>query len=617
VASPRIQVLIDGSAEGLQRAVAKARKQLGELEDKLDGVGGKKSRFGQLGDAATNLAENQLGPLGDALGSVGGGLDGLSGPQMAAAAGMAALGTAAVASIRNFTELADRVRDFSTKTGMTTFESSRLIANMDDLGISTDTGAAALGRLARNIDAGKLDEYGISVVRAKDGTVNMAATLGNVADAIAATTDPTKRATLGNDLLGKSYAELLPLLNKGSQGMAEFADSVSKAQTLSEADLKASRDLQIALDNLKESGSDVGLTFAKETVPALALMASDLAKATGAVSNATNGLLSFADVLSLGMGPIGPTFQFYSERAKRAKDSTDELNKAQDDQGDTAETTAEQNARLSEEQRKLAREAQNAKDAIKAEKDALDRLDRKQNDMIDAALGFAGAQMAEWRASKDMKQALDELANGTGDYGERLADAEDKVQSYVEKSWAMYETQQRLAGVTLTAADKASFFRDKMADLIKDVQDPNVRAQLMNLAQLISGVTDSSNEAAGSIDSFRRQIKTMGYSNLLAAYAELGIEPPANLVAASNAVTANNADGGPVRAGMPTMVGEVGPELFVPQSNGRILSADDLARVGPVGGQGVTIVVNSPIGRPDDVVRWMREELRRLDRGQR
>ena len=71
MASPRIQVLIDGSAEGLQRAVAKARKQLGDLEDKLDNVGGKKSRFGQLGDAASNLASQHLGPLGDAADAAG------------------------------------------------------------------------------------------------------------------------------------------------------------------------------------------------------------------------------------------------------------------------------------------------------------------------------------------------------------------------------------------------------------------------------------------------------------------------------------------------------------------------------------------------------------------
>ena len=56
---------------------------------------------------------------------------------------------------------------------------------LDDLGVSTESAQGAFLRLSKSIDAGKLEEYGIAVVRAKDGSVNMAATLGNVADAIA------------------------------------------------------------------------------------------------------------------------------------------------------------------------------------------------------------------------------------------------------------------------------------------------------------------------------------------------------------------------------------------------------------------------------------------------
>lgn len=551
MASPRIQVLIDGSAEGLQRAVAKARKQLGDLEDKLDNVGGKRSRFGQLGDAASNLAGQHLGPLGDAADALGVQMGGISGPQAAAAAGMVALGTAAVASIRQFTDLADRVRSFSAVTGMTAFESSRLIANMDDLGISTESAQGSFSRLARNIDAGKLDEYGIAVVRTKDGSVNMAATLGNVADAIAGTTDPTKRATMGNDLLGRSYADLLPLLNKGSQGMAEFADSVSKAQTLSEDDLAASRNLQVSLDELKESGSDLGLTFAKETVPALALMTADLAKASGAVSGATGGLVSFADAAAVGVPVLGGLFNLYSQRAKNAKDATADLAAEKQrlaDQQAANKSAAEEELRLTKEQeaaeRTLVTQINNRR---KAQQDLTKALDDKKA----AVAGLADKELAEWRAQQKFSEALDALANGTGDYSERLADAADAALRTAAAEVELGKQRSIAAGKIPSIDESLRIEREAYANLLAKATDPNLREWLQKLIDRIDGITTASAALQQAINN------AGGLSNYVSNYAELGIAAP----------LPGRASGGPVRSGQAYVVGENGPEVLLTGSS--------------------------------------------------
>ena len=52
------------------------------------------------------------------------------------------------------------------------------------------------------------------------------------------------------------------------------------------------------------------------------------------------------------------------------------------------------------------------------------------------------------------------------------------------------------------------------------------------------------------------------------------------------------ADGGPVGAGSPYIVGERGPELFVPRSSGSIVSNDNLAGATMGGGGGVNITYN-------------------------
>ena len=61
-----------------------------------------------------------------------------------------------------------------------------------------------------------------------------------------------------------------------------------------------------------------------------------------------------------------------------------------------------------------------------------------------------------------------------------------------------------------------------------------------------------------------------------------GLFTPATLVA-------GRANGGPVKSGSPYMVGERGPELFVPRSSGRIVPN---GRFGGGGGGDVNVVVN-------------------------
>jgi len=70
------------------------------------------------------------------------------------------------------------------------------------------------------------------------------------------------------------------------------------------------------------------------------------------------------------------------------------------------------------------------------------------------------------------------------------------------------------------------------------------------------------------------------------------------------------AAGGPVSAGSPYIVGESGPELFVPTGSGTIMNNN---RLGGMGGGGDTfnITVNVPTSNGDDVVRALQDYVRR------
>ena len=85
-------------------------------------------------------------------------------------------------------------------------------------------------------------------------------------------------------------------------------------------------------------------------------------------------------------------------------------------------------------------------------------------------------------------------------------------------------------------------------------------------------------------------------------FTDLGTADPADFLT-------RNAGGGAVQAGRPTLVGERGAEIFVPNSSGRIMNnADSMSAMG--GGSGVT--VNQSINFSTGVVPTVRAEVMRM-----
>jgi hypothetical protein len=82
----------------------------------------------------------------------------------------------------------------------------------------------------------------------------------------------------------------------------------------------------------------------------------------------------------------------------------------------------------------------------------------------------------------------------------------------------------------------------------------------------------------GLIDVLRRMVAEMAAAELFGALG--GLKGAGGVLGAIGNFFTPKADGGPVSSGMPYMVGERGPELFIPNANGSIV---------PNGGGGITI----------------------------
>src|SRR5262249_41920701 len=149
--------------------------------------------------------------------------------------------------VHSFVELADKVRKFKEISGASAEESSRFVSVLDQLGISSDTGARGMFLFGKAVAGHEqaLKSLGIQVARNSDGNVNLTESLLNVSDAFRATPDPARRAQIAAAAFGRSGSALIPILERGRKGLQDFFDAAEGShQILTDADLKAALDYE-------------------------------------------------------------------------------------------------------------------------------------------------------------------------------------------------------------------------------------------------------------------------------------------------------------------------------------------------------------------------------------
>lgn len=639
-----IKVEIIGDASSLEKATKDAEKSVGKLDNavgKLDGKG-----IGKLDGAIGDLARDRLGPLGGLAQSVGMDLGGMSAATLGAGAAVAGLGAFVASGVRELGAMTDEVRKFRDSSGLSWETSSRLVATMDDLGVSAETGASAMGRLAKNIDAGALQEFGVQAVYAKDGTVDMAGTLGNVADAMNKTTDPTKRAAMGTALFGKSWADLVPYLELGGEGIRDAMGDVKAYQMVSAETAQQQRDLQQATDDLSDAWSGLKTEAAKGVVPALSGVAKGAADALDAYHRFTDWVDTRSKVQKSDM------FGFAQTSKKPIDDATEATGKL----GDATETTAEAAAKaadkvkeLADRERDAAREATDAAKATDAFQKSVDNLAKAAEGSVSNQLDFARAQIAVRDALDKVTEAQKAAEKAATEYGEKSPEFIGAQKDYESAMLDSIGTMDALAkkeadkaaafiagnGGTMSAAEHAEIYRDKLAELGSQIADPTMRAMFAEFVGKADEAGRKTAEAATAQESYNKQLALVGptlatvgsFTDALptdaqasaferiaaaarqtaSALAELGIDTtPAYLAPGLEPQDKpTRAHGGPVNAGQTYIVGEQGPELFTSQRSGTIIPN------GAMGGGGATnnITINTAAD-PNAVVQAVKQFLR-------
>ncbi len=207
-------------------------------------------------------------------------LDGLDRRASAAAAGLksafgamgAALSVGALASFaKSGIDAADAMNDMSLRTGVAVKTLAGFKLAAEQSGTDLDSMAKGIQKLTLSMgqaEAGS-KEQAAALTRLGVTARDPQQAFEQLADAVANSNDPIKTNADLQKVLGKNYAELLPLLQGGAQGLR---DSAAASATFAEQMAKLAPDADKFNDNLallKTNAAGAAATLINQLVPAL------------------------------------------------------------------------------------------------------------------------------------------------------------------------------------------------------------------------------------------------------------------------------------------------------------------------------------------------------------
>lgn len=213
--------------------------------------------------------EKQAYAFGNAIGK------GLRFAAGAAAAGVTALTALTIQSIN----YADQLDEMSQKLGVSTEQLSKWAYAANLSGTDIDTVARSVNLLSKNLAAAadptsKMGELFAALgVQVKDAAGNLRSAddvLPELADRFKALDNQTTETALAMQLFGKSGAELLEFLNRGSDGINALGDELDTLGGVISTDTAAAAaQFKDELDKLKIAGQGLGLEIAARLLPSL------------------------------------------------------------------------------------------------------------------------------------------------------------------------------------------------------------------------------------------------------------------------------------------------------------------------------------------------------------
>lgn len=288
--------------------------------------------------------------------------------------------------------------------------------------------------------------------------------------------------------------------------------------------------------------------------------------------------------------PVGEVIrQFKLDRAKKEVESlNDEMRGLQVEMGRVDFTEKQLADALLEDATRGFAEAVKAferdpEKGFRLQKDALEILLKRERVLRQIRMGEEAINEKYIEANKaflDASQAMNLAMGKTID--------KEKLLVVLKKQQAMYESElHELSKLPIKNKEQEARVMTNLAGIYRDIAEieKERRALAMDIGAAIS---QSFEDAIFSAEKLREVVRALAQDILRMIFREQVSKP---LASGLGNFFANlfRAEGGPVSSGMPYIVGEKGPELFVPNGSGSIIPNN---RLGSSGGGGASVNIN-------------------------
>jgi hypothetical protein len=176
------------------------------------------------------------------------------------------------AFIRSAIDAADEMSKLSQKTGVAVKDLAGLQLAYQQSGISAGALQTSMSKLAQGMAKGN-EAFAAMQLQTKNADGSLKSTrdmLGEVADKFASYKDGAEKTALAVQLFGKAGADMIPLLNGGAAGLAEFdAMAQQLGLTMDETTAKSAEKFNDTMDLVGQGVVGVGRQIAAHLLPTL------------------------------------------------------------------------------------------------------------------------------------------------------------------------------------------------------------------------------------------------------------------------------------------------------------------------------------------------------------
>ena len=487
-------------------------------------------------------------------------------------------GQVVVDSVRDWADYADSMRLSAQMAGVTTEEMSRLVQAADDFRVPVETMQKAMELALKNGFVPTID--------------NIAA----LSNELLGITDPAERAAAASKIFGKSYADIMPFLLAGGNAIEDATDNIADNLVVTQKAAKEAKLYKDELDNLADAWTGLKNSIGKLLVP----LATDIF--TGLAQDINNVM---GDVAAFGI----LIANLFSQPL-----SMDSLNQFNQGLVELVSGTGYLIVPLAGVAEGLEDTGAGAASAASG----LGALTPAEQAAAEAAIAAAEAQaklndeLADVTSLDANYQGIIDLAYDYTDMLEQKETLQIERQKLLSQGWSEQSTKvkeltETIAGLDAEMADMANkvtldMFQATIA--VGGVTQAELRAYMQMAVDMglmseagAKAAMEAYGNAIATIDSLDIDEKTANVNvNAAAAFATLDLlqqyalldkearvfvrtyydTTPDNYDREPGVQPNPTASGGLVFGGTPYIVGERGPELFVPNTNGQVVPNNQL-----------------------------------------